>query len=134
MLEKKELGDLNLKGKKILIVEDDFVSAQLIKELFRETNVEMIHVLTASAAIELINNNNKIDVVLLDIQLPDMNGLHVAKHIKQKNRNIIIVVQTAYAFDTYISKSKEIGCDYFLSKPLDSKKLFEVFNKIFKKL
>jgi CheY-like chemotaxis protein len=131
MFDKSQLNSLHLRGKKVLIVEDDFISAQLIKELFKDTHVEMIHVLNAAAAIDIINNNIKIDVVLLDIQLPDMNGLHVAKHIKTKNKNIPIIVQTAYAFDTYIAKSKEIGCDYFMAKPIDANKLFEIFSKLF---
>jgi CheY-like chemotaxis protein len=129
----KDLSDVDLKGKRILIVEDDFISAQLIKELFSDTYVEMIHVLTGSAAVELIRNNTKIDLVLLDVQLPDVNGMHVAKQIKAKNASIPIIVQTAFAFESYINKSKEVGCEYFITKPIDTSRLFEIIKEIFKK-
>jgi CheY-like chemotaxis protein len=133
MIQPKLLSDINLQGKKILVVEDDFISGQFIKELFDGTHVEIVHVLTASSAIELLQNNIKFDLVLLDIQLPDMNGLQVAKSIKTKRPNLPIVVQTAYAFDSYKQRSIEIGCDYFISKPIDIAKLYDIIKKIFKK-
>jgi CheY-like chemotaxis protein len=132
-MDQPKLSDINLQGKKILIVEDDFISAQLIKELFDGTHVDIIHVLTASGAIELIQNNAKFDLVLLDLQLPDMNGVQVAKIIKNKRPALPIIVQTAYAFDSYKQKSKEAGCDYFITKPLDSSKLYDILKTIFKR-
>jgi CheY-like chemotaxis protein len=125
-----KLSLLNLKGKRILILEDDFISAQL---LFNGLMVEIVHVLTTSAAIELIQNNKKFDLVLLDLQLPDMNGLQAAKVIKQKSPSTPIIVQTAFAFDSYKEKSKEIGCEFFINKPIDADILYEALKKIFKK-
>jgi CheY-like chemotaxis protein len=128
-----KLSLLNLKGKRILILEDDFISAQLLKTLFNGLMVEIVHVLTTSAAIELIQNNKKFDLVLLDLQLPDMNGLQAAKVIKQKSPSTPIIVQTAFAFDSYKEKSKEIGCEFFINKPIDADILYEALKKIFKK-
>jgi CheY-like chemotaxis protein len=120
---------LFLKGKTILVVEDDYVCSQLIKELLTDTDAEVLHALTAAKAIEIVGKNPKIDLVLMDIQLPDMNGLQASTTIKSINRNIPIIIQTAYAFESYMKKSKEIGCDSYLVKPIDPQKLFEAIKK-----
>jgi CheY-like chemotaxis protein len=124
---------LYLKGKTILVVEDDYVCYQLIKELLSDTEVEILHALTAAKAVEIVAKRPKIDLVLMDIQLPDMNGLQASISIKNINRAIPIVIQTAYAFDSYIQKSKEIGCDAFITKPVEAIKIFDAVKKFLKK-
>jgi CheY-like chemotaxis protein len=125
----KYSSGLYLKGKTILVVEDDYVCSQLIKELLTDTQAEILHALTAAKAIEIVGKNPKIDLVLMDIQLPDTNGLQAANTIKSINRNIPIIIQTAYAFESYMKKSKELGCDSYLVKPIDPQKLFEAVKK-----
>ena len=112
-----------------MVVEDDYVCSQLIKELLTDTQAEILHALTAAKAIEIVSKNPKIDLVLMDIQLPDTNGLQAANTIKSINRNIPIIIQTAYAFESYMKKSKELGCDSYLVKPIDPQKLFEAVKK-----
>lgn len=120
---------LYLKGKTILVVEDDYVCSQLIKELLADTEAEILHALTAAKAVEIVAKRPKIDLILMDIQLPDMNGLQASTSIKNINRSIPIIIQTAYAFESYMQKSKEIGCDGFLVKPIDPQKMFEAIKK-----
>jgi CheY-like chemotaxis protein len=120
---------LYLKGKTILVVEDDYVCYQLIKELLSDTEVEILHALTSAKAIEIVSKRPKIDLILMDIQLPDMNGLQASVSIKSINKSIPIVIQTAYAFDSYIQKSKEIGCDDFIVKPIEALKIFDAVKK-----
>ena len=121
---------LNLKGKTILIVEDDYVCSQLIKELLIDSEAEILHALTAAKSIEIIASRKKVDLVLMDIQLPDMNGLQATNQIKSINPTIPVVIQTAYAFESYMQKSKEAGCDAFLVKPIDPQKLFDTIKKL----
>jgi hypothetical protein len=125
----KYSSGLYLKGKTILVVEDDYVCSQLIKELLADTQAEILHALTAAKAIEIVGKNPKIDLVLMDIQLPDTNGLQAANTIKSISKNIPIIIQTAYAFESYMKKSKELGCDSYLVKPIDPQKLFEAVKK-----
>jgi CheY-like chemotaxis protein len=120
---------LYLKGKTILVVEDDYVCYQLIKELLSDTEVEILHALTSGKAIEIVSKRPKIDLILMDIQLPDQNGLQASISIKNINKSIPIVIQTAYAFDSYIQKSKEIGCDGFIVKPIEALKIFDTVKK-----
>ena len=124
---------LNLKGKTILVVEDDYVCSQLMKELLVDTHAEILHSLTASKAIDIVVMNPKIDLVIMDIQLPDMSGFQASSSIKGINSNIPIVIQTAYPFESYMKKSKEIGCDSFLVKPIEPQKLFEAIKKYLRK-
>lgn len=124
---------LMLKGKTILIVEDDYVCSQLIKELLSDTQADLLHALTAAKALEIVSKNPRLDMVIMDIQLPDVNGLQASISIKNINRSIPIIVQTAYAFDSYLKKSKEVGCDAFLTKPIDPQKLFETIKKFIRK-
>jgi len=120
---------LFLKGKTILIVEDDYVCSQLIKELLIDTQATILHALTAAKAVETVAQNRKIDLVLMDIQLPDMNGLQASTSIKNINKSIPIIIQTAYAFESYMKKSKEIGVDSYILKPIDPQKLFDAIKK-----
>ena len=124
---------LFLKGKTILIVEDDYVCSLLIKELLADTQATVLHALTAAKAVETVAQNQKIDLVLMDIQLPDMNGLQASTSIKNINKNIPIIIQTAYAFESYMKKSKEIGVDSYILKPIDPQKLFDAMKKYFGK-
>jgi CheY-like chemotaxis protein len=121
---------LKLKGKTILVVEDDFACSELIKELLIDTQAEILHSLNASRAIDIVIMNPKIDLVIMDIQLPDMSGLQASSSIKGINSKIPIIIQTAYSFESYMKKSEEIGCDCFLLKPVDPQKLFEAIKKI----
>jgi CheY-like chemotaxis protein len=124
---------LKLKGKTILIVEDDFVCSELIKELLIDTQAEILHSLSASKAIDIVIMNPKIDLVIMDIQLPDMSGLQASSSIKGINSKIPIIIQTAYSFESYMKKSQEIGCDCYLLKPVDPQKLYESIKKILQK-
>jgi CheY-like chemotaxis protein len=129
----KYSSGLKLKGKTILVVEDDFVCSELIKELLIDTHAEILHSLTASKAIDIVIMNPKIDLVIMDVQLPDMSGLQASSSIKGINSKIPIIIQTAYSFESYMKKSEEIGCDCFLLKPVDPQKLFEAIKKILQK-
>lgn len=119
----------NLADKTILVVEDDYVCFQLIKEVLADSKVEIIHTQTAGKAIELIRKNVKLDLIMMDIQLPDYSGIQASEIIRSLNPTIPIIIQTAYAFDSYIKKSQEIGCNDFILKPIEPSKLIEVVNK-----
>jgi len=117
--------------KVFLIVEDDDMSATFLKELLEDTGAEIIVVSNATDAIMEAHQNKNLNLVLMDIQLPDMNGWQATRIIKKVKKNLPIIVQSAYAFDTYIQKSKEAGCDYFISKPIDADLLFGYISKLF---
>jgi two-component system, cell cycle response regulator DivK len=113
-----------------LIVEDDPISAMYLKDMLDDTGAKVIHVANASDAIYTAHENKEIDVILMDIQLPDMSGWQATRIIKKVKKDLPIIIQSAYAFESYIKKSQEAGCDFFIAKPVESDMLFEYINKV----
>jgi CheY-like chemotaxis protein len=107
----------------ILVVEDDKTSYMLIKEFLRPLNIEIHHVTDGADAINFIKTNPGILLILMDIKLPFMDGYEATKAIKQINPKIHIIAQTAYAMLGDREKALSAGCDNYITKPLDLKKL-----------
>src|SRR6056297_2041730 len=109
-------------SKTILIVEDDMASRLYLSQLFEllsgaEMQYEIYEAENGTKARALVSEHN-IDLVLMDVRLPDVNGLDLAKEIKFNSPDTIIFVQTAYTGNQYRSESIEKGCDDFLDKPI----------------
>lgn len=118
-----------LTNKNILVVEDDEMSARYLIELLDDAGANVIHVDNATDAIFAAHNNKNIDLILMDIQLPDMNGWQATRILKRVKKDIPVIVQSAFALESHILKSYEAGCDFFISKPIDSDMLFEMIGK-----
>ena len=80
-------------------------------------------------AIEILKNST-FDLILMDIQLPDLSGLEVIRKIREFNKQIPIIAQTAYALQSDQKESIEAGCTDYISKPIKRTELFEKINKI----
>lgn len=117
-------NNLNWDTKKIMVVEDDDISFQYIFELLKETNVELFHVKTGLNAIELVKDTH-FDLILMDVQLPGIDGNDTTREIRKFNRDIPIIAQTANAMADDKSKSIQAGCNYYLAKPIDGNVLIE---------
>ena len=120
----------NYSDKVFLIVEDDDMSAEFLKDLLEDTGAKVIVVSNATDAIMEAHQNKLLDLVLMDIQLPDMNGWQATRILKKVKKNLPIIIQSAYAFDTYIEKSKDAGCDFFISKPIEAELLLSHISKL----
>ncbi len=112
--------------KQILVVEDDKASYMLIKEYLRPLNIEIHHVNDGTDAINFIKGNPEVRLILMDIKLPLIDGYEATKVIKQINPGIPIIAQTAYAMTGDREKAFSAGCDDYITKPLDLKKLQEL--------
>jgi signal transduction histidine kinase len=113
-------------GKAILVVEDDKTSYLLIKEILRPLKFEIHRVSDGNDAIMFVKMNPKICLILMDIKLPSIDGYVTTTAIKKINPKIIIIAQTAYAMLGDREKAIEAGCDDYITKPLDSKRLQEL--------
>lgn len=103
---------------KILIVEDDLNSEILMKihvEIFAK---EILHVSDGVEAVEICKKNDDIDLVIMDINIPGINGYEATRMIRKFNRNMIIIAQTAYALNGDREKAIEAGCNSYISKPV----------------
>ncbi|MGF1584535.1 MAG: ATP-binding protein [Bacteroidales bacterium] len=118
-----------LKKLKILIVEDDEISYSLLKRYIQEISTEVLHAITGVEAVEACRKYSDIDLVLMDIRMPVLNGLEATQQIRQFNKDVIIIAQTAYGFSSDFKKAIEAGCNDNISKPIKKALLFELIKK-----
>jgi len=116
-------------GESILLVEDDPIHVQYMKELLSIYNVHIIHVNNGRDAVEKAVEKD-IKLVLMDVQLPLLNGWEATTRIKRIRPELPIIAQTAYAFENDRMKSINAGCDAYLSKPIDCNKLIATMKNI----
>lgn len=118
---------------KILIAEDDVSSEMLIRIIVRIYSDEIFEAATGVEAIEICRNNPDIDLILMDIRMPVMDGLEATMHIRQFNKEVIIIAQTAYGLDGDKEKALEAGCNDHITKPIDIPLLKRLIQKHFYK-
>ena len=117
---------------KILIVEDDETSEMLISIAIRALYREVLKVKTGADAIETIRNNPDIDLILMDIKMPEMDGYEATRQIRQFNNEVCIIAQTAFGLVDEKEKALDSGCNDYISKPLDIallKKIIQAHSK-----
>lgn len=112
----------------ILVVEDDEDNLEFLRCLLSKRGATVYLANTGKKALEIIMQNKGIKVVLMDIRLPDINGLETTQKIKAIKPNIPIIAQTAYALYNDKEMCLEHGCDDYVSKPIDKDVLFKKIN------
>ncbi|MCF8370659.1 MAG: tetratricopeptide repeat protein [Bacteroidales bacterium] len=121
----------NFEGKKILIAEDVEPNYQLVKSLLRKTKADLIWAKDGKEAVELCKKQ-KMDIIVMDIQMPVLNGFEAMKIIKKKNKDIPIIAQTAYAMIDDGPKIIAEGFDEYISKPLKAGLFLAMLDKLLK--
>ncbi|HBL75027.1 MAG: hypothetical protein A2W90_07470 [Bacteroidetes bacterium GWF2_42_66] len=117
--------------KVILLVEDEPICCLFFQSVFRETESVLLFAYNGEEAVSMIKNHSKIDLVLMDIKLPLMDGLEASRQIKKIRPELPIIVQTAYALNNERQKAMEAGCDDYFTKPIQIEVLMEKIEKIF---
>lgn len=125
--KKKAEGFVFPEKRVILIAEDVESNFKLIKYFLSDSNAEVIHAFNGKEAVEKFNDAEQLDLILMDIKMPVMDGYTATKLIREKNPDIPIIAQTAYADDR--ESAFENGCNGFISKPFDKKALFKVLRE-----
>lgn len=126
--------EIQISNLKLLIAEDNVGSSKLISIAVRKFAKEIIYVQTGTESVEACRNNPDIDLVLMDIQMPEMNGYEATRQIRQFNKDVIIIAQTAYALIGDQEKALESGCTDYISKPIRRDELVKLIQKYFNKL
>ncbi|MBU8893265.1 MAG: response regulator [Bacteroidales bacterium] len=119
--------------KTILIAEDDEANFLLLRKSLEKTNADIIHAENGKDAVKLFRTNPDIDIVLMDIRMPIMDGIEATTQIKQIDKNIPIIVQTAFTMSSEKEKSFKAGCDDYISKPINIKELYATICKYLEK-
>ncbi|MFW5822012.1 MAG: PAS domain-containing protein, partial [Tangfeifania sp.] len=131
---RKKPGEKKLKEKQlnILVVEDDEINWSFINTLLKKENHNTVRANTGQEAIQIMKNNKSIDLILMDVKLSDMDGNKATRMIREFNREIPIIAQTAYSFSDNYEKMMDAGCNDYLSKPIKAKELLtKIMDNVF---
>ncbi|HZJ73391.1 MAG TPA: PAS domain S-box protein, partial [Perlabentimonas sp.] len=116
-------------GINMLIAEDDFVNFQYLKELLIDFDVNIIWAKNGADAVNEVKVNSDIDIVLMDIKMPVMDGYEATAEIRKFRSDLPIIAQTAYAFSSDREKALNAGCNDYISKPINRKQLIALIGK-----
>jgi signal transduction histidine kinase/CheY-like chemotaxis protein len=125
--------DPEISGLKVLIAEDDEISNSLITIMLDPLSTEIIAVKNGAEAIEMCRNNPDIDLIMMDIQMPVIDGYLATKQIRQFNNDVIIIAQTAFGLSDDRERAIEAGCNDYIAKPIKKAELLALIQKYFKK-
>lgn len=116
---------------KILIAEDDKISEMLITKLGQKFSKEILIARTGLEAVEISRNNPDIDLILIDVQMPELNGHEATLQIREFNKDVIIFAQTAFGLSGDRETAIESGCTDYISKPIKKEELMAMIKKYF---
>ncbi len=117
--------------KVILIVEDEEVNGIFLEAVLHETGAQTIYAKNGYQAIDLCRSINKIDLILMDIRMPVMNGLKATEEIRKFNETIPIIAQTALALEEDHEQCLLAGCNDTITKPIEIEELLQLINRYF---
>lgn len=116
----------------ILVVEDDEVCREFVKDVLKPTGVSLVFALQGEDAVRKCKKDASIDLVLMDMRLPKMNGYQATRRIKEIRKNLPVIAQTANVSDYERQKAFESGCVDFISKPIEPNRILSVISKYLK--
>jgi PAS domain S-box-containing protein len=129
-MPEKLSGNLDWSKKNILIAEDHESNYFLLKRMLSSTNANLLWARNGKEAVDLVVNNTDLHIILLDIQMPVMDGISAIKKIRQINEDTPIIAQTAYALNFEKSEIIEVGFDDLITKPIRTNDLLEMVEKL----
>ena len=117
------------KGKTILIAEDEESNYKYLEMLLKNKGLNLLHAIDGKETVEIFKKRKDIDLILMDIKMPVLNGIEAIKLIKQLNPDIPIIAQTAYAMQEDKELILQSGCNNYLSKPIKTNELIDMLNQ-----
>ena len=125
--------DYTWKNYTVLVAEDDPLNFRYVELLLsRRTGINIIWAKDGLEAVNICKNNDAVDIVLLDLQLPELDGLHSLKCIKEKNPYLPVIIQTANSWNNEEETCTKAGCDAFFNKPLDMDQVLSAMHQCLK--
>jgi signal transduction histidine kinase/ActR/RegA family two-component response regulator len=122
---------IRVENLKILIAEDDKISELFISKAIKMFGKEIITVQNGKDAVEFYRDNQDIDLILMDIGMPIMDGYEATRQIREFDKQVIIIAQTAYGLANDREKAIQSGCNDYISKPINKDELYRLINKYF---
>lgn len=122
-----------ISGLKILIAEDDATSELLLEIIVKMLGSIVLKARSGIEAVEIFHDQPDIDLILMDIRMPGMNGYEAARQIRQVNKQVVIIAQTAFGMAGDMEKALEAGCNDYITKPVNSFRLLSMIKRHFGK-
>ncbi len=122
----------NWKNKTILVAEDEDSNFELLEILIKKANANVVRAINGNEVLEIFKSEIDIDLILMDIKMPEMDGLEATKQIRKIDTEIPIIAQTAYAMAGDEKISLETGCNNYISKPIKKLDLMNMINNYLK--
>jgi signal transduction histidine kinase/CheY-like chemotaxis protein len=119
----------NWKDKTILIAEDEPANVIYIEEVLKITKARVLVAKNGKEAVDIYQKKNNIDIIIMDIKMPEMDGYEATQIIKKINPDIPVISQSAYAMPGDIDKGYDVGMNDYLIKPVKPKVLLSILNK-----
>jgi CheY-like chemotaxis protein len=119
------------KNLKILIVEDDEISKLLLSKAVQMYSKQILKAATGFEAVEICRDNPDLDLIMMDVNMPVMNGYEATTKIRQFNKDVIIIAQTAYGLTSDRDEAVSAGCNDYISKPINISILSGLIQKYF---
>ncbi len=118
------------KDKMILVAEDEEINYLFLEEVLNRTGASVTWAKNGQEAVDLFKSNS-IDLVLMDLKMPEMNGYEAMKFIKEQKTGVAIIAQTAFAMSGEREEILEAGFDGYISKPIKIPQLLSIINDCF---
>jgi hypothetical protein len=112
----------------LLIAEDDYTSFLLIQEMLDDKSFTLLNARNGKEVVDTVENRDDIDLVLMDIKMPVMNGYDATKEIKKMKPDLPVIAQTAFASNQDKQEAFEAGCDEYVAKPISEEKFFSLIH------
>lgn len=128
----KDMDESQKLGLKILIVDDEETAKIYLGALLKNLSKEIIYADNGLEAVELCKKNPDINLILMDIKMPIINGYEATKQIREFNKDVIIIIQTAFALSGDKEKALEAGGNDYISKPIKEEELMRIIRNYFK--
>ncbi len=132
--EKETRKEAEMDTKTILVIEDNEINLKLVRSLLHIGNFKVLEAVDAETGIKIARKEQP-DLILMDIQLPGMDGLEATSTLKKDpiTGHIPIIAITSYAMDGDKKKAKEVGCDWYISKPINTRTFLDEIKKFLEK-
>lgn len=118
--------ELDWHTKTLLVAEDEEINFMYIAEALSDTRINIVRALNGLEVIDIVKNNPNIDLILMDIKMPEMNGYEATSIVKQMKPGLPVIAQTAYAMASDRENALAAGCDDYISKPVKREKLLSI--------
>lgn len=127
------MTQFNWEDKTILVVDDTKMNYMLLKSQLRKTNATTLWIENGYEAVQYVKNKNKVDLILMDLRMPVMDGIEASKIIKEINADVSIIIQTASVMGSAYEEISVSKCDDTIFKPIDANILIDKISKQFGK-